>query len=61
MKTLEDFSANVERIRKRAFKAGVKRGLKMALEQITIPTNGNKARPLAYVSRIRNLIEKENE
>lgn len=52
MTTLEDFSVNVSRIRKEAFKNGVHKGLQMALEQITIPSNGNKARPLAYISRI---------
>lgn len=61
MKTLKDFSSNVERIRKQAFKTGILEGLRMALGEITIPTTGNKARPLTYVSRIRELIRKEKE
>lgn len=60
-KTLKDFSINVDRIRRQSFKAGVRKGLRMALAQITIPMSGNKARSLGYASRIRNLIEKENE
>lgn len=57
MKTLKDFSANVERIRRQSFAAGVQEGLRLALEQITIPTTGNKARSMAYASRIRALME----
>lgn len=55
---MKDSSINVDRIRRVAFQAGVRAGLRMALEQITIPSRGNKARSMAYATRIRALIEK---
>ncbi len=46
----------LDRFRAAGVRDGVQQGLRIALEQITIPTSGNKARSLGYASRIRRLI-----